>query len=78
MNRKSLLILIFFSVVCQWSFAMPKNSYDFVVSKDGDGDFTTVQAAINAVPDFRKQSTTIFIKNGVTRKNWFFRRPKTR
>ncbi len=39
--------------------------YDFVVSKNDSGDFKTVQEAINAVPDFRKQTTTIFIKNGV-------------
>lgn len=40
-------------------------AYDFVVAKDGSGDFTTVQEAINSVPDFRKKETTIYIKNGV-------------
>ncbi|MBW6534041.1 MAG: pectin esterase [Mariniphaga sp.] len=40
-------------------------AYDFVIAKDGSGDFTTVQEAINAVPDFRKNKTTIFIKNGI-------------
>ncbi|MDQ6813734.1 MAG: pectinesterase family protein [Bacteroidota bacterium] len=39
--------------------------YDFVVAKDGSGDFKTLQEAINAVPDFRKKETTIFIKKGV-------------
>lgn len=40
--------------------------YDFVVAKDGSGDFFTVQEAIDAVPDFRKKNrTTILIKNGV-------------
>jgi pectinesterase len=38
---------------------------DFVVAKDGSGNFTTVQEAINAVPDFRKNRTFIFIKSGV-------------
>ena len=38
--------------------------YDFVVAADGSGNFKTVQEAINAVPDFRKVPTTIFIKNG--------------
>jgi pectinesterase len=28
--------------------------YSFTVAADGFGDFTTVQAAINAVPDYRK------------------------
>ncbi len=41
------------------------SAYDFVVAKDGSGDFTTVQDAISAVPDFRKNKTTIFIKSGV-------------
>lgn len=40
--------------------------YDFVVAKDGSGDFFTVQEAINAVPDFRKNvRTTILIRPGV-------------
>ncbi len=38
--------------------------YDFVVAQDGSGQFKTVQEAINAVPDFRKKPTTIFIKKG--------------
>jgi pectinesterase len=37
---------------------------DFVVAADGSGDFRKVQDAINAVPDFRKQRTIIFIKKG--------------
>ncbi|CAN5913894.1 hypothetical protein BH24BAC1_BH24BAC1_38490 [soil metagenome] len=39
--------------------------YDFVVAKDGSGTFRTVQEAIQAVPEFRKNPTTIFIKNGI-------------
>lgn len=40
--------------------------YDFVVAKDGSGDFFSVQEAINAVPDFRKNvRTTILVKQGV-------------
>ncbi|MCX6236098.1 MAG: pectinesterase family protein [Bacteroidia bacterium] len=38
--------------------------YDFVVVADGTGNFRTVQEAINAVPDFRKNETRIFIKKG--------------
>lgn len=39
--------------------------YDFVVAKDGSGDFFTVQEAINAVPDFRKEHrTTILVRKG--------------
>jgi pectinesterase len=37
---------------------------DFIVAKDGSGNFKTVQEAINAVPDLRANRTVIFIKNG--------------
>lgn len=65
MNTKylcSLLILWWCSLV---AVAQPKTAYDFVVAQDGSGNFTTVQEALNAVPDFRKVTTTIFIKNGI-------------
>ncbi|WP_018629878.1 pectinesterase family protein [Niabella aurantiaca] len=38
---------------------------DFVVAKDGSGNFKTVQEAISAVPDFRKKETVIYIKKGI-------------
>lgn len=39
--------------------------FDYVVAKDGSGDFFTVQEAINAVPDFRKNKrTTILVRTG--------------
>jgi pectinesterase len=38
---------------------------DFTVAQDGSGDFSSVQAAIMAVPDFRKNGTVIMIRNGV-------------
>ena len=44
-----------------------RSGFDWVVAQDGTGDFTTVQAAIDAVPDFRKQPTRILIRNGVYR-----------
>ncbi len=37
----------------------------FTVSKDGSGDFETIQAAINAVRDFSEPVVTIHIKKGV-------------
>jgi pectinesterase len=39
--------------------------YDFVVAKDGSGDFMTVQEAVDAVPVNRKIRTTIFIRKGI-------------
>ena len=57
-NLLLLLLLIFGGLGRAWG-------YDFVVAQDGSGRFRTVQEAFNAVPDFRKKVTTIFIKNGV-------------
>lgn len=40
--------------------------YDFVVAKDGSGDFFTVQEAVNAAPDYCSQDeTTVYIKDGI-------------
>jgi len=36
-----------------------------VVAKDGSGDYTTVQAAFEAVPDNYTGTYTIFVKNGI-------------
>ena len=42
------------------------HNVDFVVAKDGSGDFFTIQEAINAVPDYRKEGRTrILIRQGV-------------
>jgi pectinesterase len=40
------------------------HAYDIVVAKDGSGNYTTVQAAINATPINQLVPFTIFIKNG--------------
>jgi pectinesterase len=42
-----------------------QQKFDFTVATDGSGDFTTVQAAINAVPDMRANRTFIHIKPGI-------------
>lgn len=39
-------------------------TYAFTVATDGSGNYTTVQAAINAVPANSTSRTAIFIKNG--------------
>ena len=44
--------------------AQPANA-DMVVAADGSGDFTTLQAAINAVPSNSDRATLIFIKRGL-------------
>ncbi|UOQ68628.1 pectinesterase family protein [Hymenobacter volaticus] len=56
----------FLSFVClSWLMLGQAFGYDFVVAQDGSGTYRTVQEAFNAVPDFRKKVTTIFIKKGV-------------
>ena len=36
-----------------------------IVAKDGSGQFDSVQAAIDAVPENNKERVYIYIKNGV-------------
>lgn len=57
-----ILLLCFLTISSQAA----EKGYDFIVAQDGSGDFTTVQAAINAVPDYRKAGpTTILVRKGI-------------
>lgn len=64
------MILKYLKQICSVAFLLVlacsafAADYHFVVAPDGSGDFRTVQEAINAVPDFRKNETRIFIKKG--------------
>lgn len=67
--RKANTVLCFlfgvaFSACAQDPLPEMREPYHFIVAHDGSGDFTTVQAAIDAVPDYRKNQTVIFIRNG--------------
>jgi pectinesterase len=63
-NRSVLRTLVVF--LCSVAFSVnAQPSVDFVVAADGTGNFRTIQEAVNAVPDFRKNQTTILIKPGV-------------
>jgi pectinesterase len=75
MKIKYIVSILAFVVVSFITKAQVK--YDFVVAKDGTGTFKTVQEAINAVPDFRKNQTTIFIKNGVYKEKLILATSKT-
>ena len=59
------------------SIANAQEDYDFVVAADGSGDFAKVQDAFDAVPDFRKNITTIFIKQGVYKEKLILASSKT-
>lgn len=50
----------------------------FTVAKDGSGDFTSLQDAIMAVPDFRKKETVIVIQPGVYKEKLVLPASKTK
>lgn len=58
-----LLIASFNILFVPLSYA--KNPFLIVVAKDGSGDYSSVQLAINAVEDYQKKTTVIFIKKGI-------------
>lgn len=60
MTRLFLSLLL----ICLTTIAKAE-AFDFIVAADGSGDYKTVQEAINAVPDYRKTTTKIFVKSGV-------------
>jgi pectinesterase len=45
--------------------AFPFDSHYIVVAKDGSGDFSTITAAINALPMFNYERVVIYVKNGI-------------
>lgn len=51
--------------------------YDFVVARDGSGDFRTIQEAFNAVPHLRKERTRILIKKGTYKEKLILPTTKT-
>jgi len=57
---KKALLLLFLIVGQVVTFAQKR----IVVALDGSGDFKTIQAAVNSIPDSSKTQRTIFLKNG--------------
>jgi len=55
----------FFSPVSKEMQQKKSAKYDIVVDANGTGNYTTVQAALNAAPLAKTTATRIFIKNGV-------------
>lgn len=65
MKYTVIFIISLIFAICP-ALASNEKNYDIVVAQDGSGDFTTIQEAVNSVPDFRKKArTVIFIKKGV-------------
>ncbi len=55
------------------SQAPSKDVHRIVVSADGTGDFNTVQGAMDFIPEFTKDSYTVFVKNGDYEELVYFR-----
>lgn len=60
--KRTILLLI---IACCNHLACLAQLHYLTVAKEGRGDFTTIQQAIDAAPDFGHDTTVIFIKNGV-------------
>ncbi|MDD4990818.1 MAG: pectinesterase family protein [Paludibacter sp.] len=61
-----------------WIFSTKKNaalsnSKQFVVDCNGSGDFSTVQGAIDFIPDYKRERTIVYIKNGTYEEIVYFR-----
>ncbi|MDR7129036.1 pectinesterase [Algoriphagus sp. 4150] len=69
--------LVFVFVLCVFSLSVQGQEFDFVVAKDGSGDFLTIQQAFDAVPDFRKNETKILLKPGVYKEKLLLATSKT-
>lgn len=67
-----IFLLLFLSFSC-----LQAQDYDMVVAADGSGDFKTLQEAFMAVPDFRKNPTTIFLKPGTYKEKLVLPESKT-
>jgi pectinesterase len=66
--RSSVHAAVVFLLILPWhSLAMGTPAYDFLVTKDGTGNFTTIQEAVTACRDFAEQDCRIFVKNGLYR-----------
>ncbi len=59
--RFKLLLLV---LLMPFSMHLLAQSYDIIVALDGSGDYTSIQDAIDAVPDASINRTVIYIKNG--------------
>ncbi|TAK52851.1 MAG: hypothetical protein EPO24_14985 [Bacteroidetes bacterium] len=70
-----LLACVFWLMVIFLSHSLvAKERADAIVAKDGSGQFTSIQAAIDAIPDTRERLWLILIKNGMYNEKIFIRK----
>ncbi len=58
-------LIVFMSLFVIATAAMSTEVADIIVAKDGTGDFSTIQEAINSIPANNSELKIILIKNGV-------------
>lgn len=59
------MLLLISGMFFMFSCGMTYRKADVIVAQDGSGNYTTIQEAIDAVPDNNEQRTIIFVKKGV-------------
>ena len=59
------IVLFLIACICITSLLAQETPYKMIVAKDGSGDFTSIQSAIDATKSFPDKRITIFIKNGI-------------
>lgn len=71
LNKKHFLVRSFFFVFLFWMVGVgvyadqkPNAVFHAIVARDGSGNYTSVQSAIDAVPEGRTAPWLIFVKNG--------------
>lgn len=71
-------LLLFLTLCIASPVSAQDRVYDAIVAADGSGDYTTVQAAIDAVPDDNLDQYLIFIKAGTYNEHVFIPQQKSR
>lgn len=61
--KKNLILSFFFLLIYSFTNLYP-SSPDFIIAKDGSGDFTSIQKALDAIPSPTSKRYVIYIKNG--------------
>ena len=75
--KKIILTALFMGILLGGHARNTASPFQAVVAQDGSGDYTSIQAAIDAVPDNRQEPWLIFVKNGSYREHVVIPETKT-
>lgn len=64
-NKNICWLYIVLIIFCVSDFVNAKEKADVIVAKDGSGNYTTIQAAINSAPTVLDKPFIILVKNGI-------------